>query len=656
MDQSRISAIGPSHHRPYRADIDGLRALAVFCVVVFHAFPGAIPGGFVGVDIFFVISGFLINGILLGNLGRGSLGLGDFYIHRIKRIVPALVLVLVTTLVVGWYGLLGTEYQELGRHALSSAGFVVNFVLLGEAGYFDAASETKTLLHLWSLAVEEQFYLVWPVLLAIVWKLRGRPILLVAVLATVSFGLCLWLTRVNPAAAFFLPSSRLWELLIGAALSSTAGFGLPARLRNASAALGALLVLVTLFVLRPEDSFPGWWALPPTAGAALLIAAGPQAWINQRLLSARGAVWLGKISYPLYLWHWPVLTLSRTIHGGLPAWQVRVALLSASVALAWLTYVGVERPIRFGAPARWKYAVPLALLVLVGVLGYDIDRREGMPFRAANRGMPAMKSVADGWYRHSLCMIDAADVATGPLSFARECDGRSGPPGHRLVMLWGDSHAASFYPGFLAYARQQGIDLAQFTATGCPPLPRRSASTAHGQCAEVDPFVLKKIASLKPDVVFIAGYWSKYTAPDGGSDAFAAELLETISEARVAGAGRVVLIGNLPVYSDGLPGIASRVFVGGKTDRTYRGFEPGSRVADELTRAIAKQAGVEFLSPIEALCNAEGCLMSSSHDELKPIAWDYGHLTRWGAEFLVDKMTREHPAAFVLRESSKETP
>jgi len=296
----------------YRPDVDGLRAIAVLSVLAFHAFPRAAPGGFAGVDVFFVISGFLISGILFEALRAGHFSFIDFYRRRVRRIFPALILVLAASLGLGWMLLLPDEYRLLGKHALAGAGFLSNIALWREAGYFAPAAEVTPLLHLWSLGVEEQYYLVWPLLLAF---FAGRPRALpwmIVGLAAVSFALNVWLTPRAPSAAFYLPLTRFWELMAGSALAYHVHYGSPGRrMADAKAAAGLALVAAGIALLSAGRAFPGWWALAPVVGSSLLIAAGPAAWINRRLLSNPVMVYIGLISYPLYLWHWPLLVYAR---------------------------------------------------------------------------------------------------------------------------------------------------------------------------------------------------------------------------------------------------------------------------------------------------------------------------------------------------------
>jgi peptidoglycan/LPS O-acetylase OafA/YrhL len=280
----------------YRADIDGLRAVAILPVVAFHALPGLLPGGFIGVDVFFVISGYLITSIILSSLRSGSFTIAGFYSRRVRRIFPALGVVLVACLAVGYRFLTSDEYRQLGQHTLGGAGFVQNLLLWYDVGYFDNASETKPLLHLWSLAVEEQFYIFWPLLLALVVRCRVRVTWFVAAVAAVSFAVNVALVDRSPSAAFYFPVPRFWELMAGALLAELVSRpGQPlARWPRVQSLVGLALIVLSCAVLDQKHSFPGFWALLPVAGATLVIAAGSSSPVNQLLLANRPMVWIGK--------------------------------------------------------------------------------------------------------------------------------------------------------------------------------------------------------------------------------------------------------------------------------------------------------------------------------------------------------------------------
>ncbi|MCK9395013.1 MAG: acyltransferase [Methylobacter sp.] len=365
-------------HPAYRPDIDGLRALAILSVVIFHAFPKALPGGFVGVDIFFVISGFLISCIIFKSLLRGDFSFTEFYAHRIKRIFPALILVLAACYAFGWIALLPEEFKQLGKHMAAGAGFVQNIILWQESGYFDIASRLKPLLHLWSLSIEEQFYLIYPLLIWGAWRLRlNILIMVICTLLLISFGLNISTIGKHAVETFFVPQTRFWELLAGSVLAYMQIFKLPrftewlkrymfhpmifqqpppverrnAILSNLLSFGGLLLILAAIFGLSKGKLFPGWWALAPVLGAFLLILAGPTGWVNLNILANRLMVFVGLISYPLYLWHWPLLSFARIMESGKTSAIMRISIIALSFLLAWLTYRLIEKPVRFGRPS-----------------------------------------------------------------------------------------------------------------------------------------------------------------------------------------------------------------------------------------------------------------------------------------------------------------
>lgn len=298
----------------YQAHIDGLRAIAVMAVVVFHAFPNELTGGYVGVDIFFVISGYLITSIIVENLGVKKFNVREFYFRRIRRIFPALITVLLTCFIGGWVYFLADEFTLLGKHIAAGATFTSNLLLQGEAGYFDIQSEAKPLLHLWSLGIEEQFYLVWPWLLILGVRVRRLKIVILS-LTTVSLMLNLVCVWHFPNATFYLPLMRFWELGVGGLIvvyrSNLQELVPPKKI--VLAALGGILVLSSIILFQRHWAFPGFWALIPVLGSALIILYSKSFRLIYLLLSNRVFVAIGLISFPLYLWHWPLLTFYRIL-------------------------------------------------------------------------------------------------------------------------------------------------------------------------------------------------------------------------------------------------------------------------------------------------------------------------------------------------------
>lgn len=479
-------------HPKYRPDIDGLRAIAVLSVITFHAFPRSLRGGFIGVDVFFVISGYLICTILFENLDRGTFSFAEFYARRIKRIFPALLVVLIACYAFGWYALLADEYAQLGKHITAGAGFVSNIALWGEAGYFDNAVETKPLLHLWSLGIEEQFYIAWPLLLWLAWRQKFSLLRVTALVALVSFGLNLYQTAADPVAAFFSPQTRVWELLFGSLLAWAALYRkdalaapgealdrwLAARTRRAStggagAALPNLLSWSGLALLgfgfvsiRGNTSFPGASAVVPVLGAGLLITGGPRAWVNRTILSHPVAVWIGLISFPLYLWHWPLLSFARIVESGTPGESIRGAAVLLAFLLAWLTYRFIERPLRFGTGSRGRVTALFAVMTVVGLVGYDTYRREGYDVRASVQGFANNKNELVRTPAMDAACLEYVGTPTPLFPYCRF----TAAGGDETVAVIGDSHAHVAYPGIAEWLGERGINTVLLANSSCPPL------------------------------------------------------------------------------------------------------------------------------------------------------------------------------------------
>ncbi|MDD4964251.1 MAG: acyltransferase family protein [Gallionella sp.] len=484
-------------HPTYRPDIDGLRAVAILSVVIFHAFPIVLRGGFVGVDIFFVISGFLISSIIFGSLQRNDFSFVEFYAHRIKRIFPALIIVLVASYTFGWFALLPDEFKQLGKHIAASAGFVQNFVLWKEAGYFDEASELKPLMHLWSLAIEEQFYLIYPLLIWGAWRLRFNVLTVIGVLGIISFGLNITGVQKDVVETFFAPQTRFWELLTGALLAyfqffkrvhftewlQTVTTQQDERLNTLLSIAGGLLILVAIFGFCKAMLFPGWWALLPVIGAFLLILAGADAWVNRKILANRLLVFIGIISYPLYLWHWSLLSFVRIIEEETPSRRMRVIALALSFLFAWLTYHLVEKPLRFGPKTVSKIVTLCTLMIVITFIGYITFQHNGFPSRLS----PSIGSQNEQFQNKS-----TKSCQSGYPNFASfRC------PGTKIskptILLLGDSHSMSLHAGLLEAINDSTDNVLTFAGWGCLPFFNVASfqKTAQDSCAEMANYSLK---------------------------------------------------------------------------------------------------------------------------------------------------------------------
>lgn len=467
---ARPSAAPPLTRQKYRADVDGLRAIAVLAVIGFHAFPAWVRGGFVGVDIFFVISGYLISTIIFKNLEQdGGFSFSEFYARRIKRIFPALILVLGSVYAFAWFALLPDEFKQLGKHIATGAGFVSNLAFWQEAGYFDNAADTKPLLHLWSLGIEEQFYIIWPLTLYLAWRRRIGLLSVCLALGLASFVLNVAGVHNYSVATFYSPAARIWELVVGALVAYrhcqersdvAIHAGMP-TLQNCQSLIGLGLIASAVTFIDKTRAFPGWWALLPVVGAGLIIWAGPAAWFNRKVLAHPALVWVGLISFPLYLWHWPLLSLARIVESAPPSLEIRISVIAASFLLAWLTYTLLEKPIRFGRRSQAKVLALCACAVLLALLGYATYSRAGLAFRLKGLDQAAGQFEAPKFEaERRLCHEKYPD-------YKGSCilrPGTSAGAGRAFIFL-GDSHSEALAAGFIA--RHPEHTVTSFATGGC---------------------------------------------------------------------------------------------------------------------------------------------------------------------------------------------
>jgi peptidoglycan/LPS O-acetylase OafA/YrhL len=419
----------------YQPAIDGLRAVAVLLVVGYHAFPSLVTGGFIGVDVFFVISGFLITNILARGCERNDFSWREFYARRIRRIFPALAVVLLSSLAFGYLLLSLHEFRQLAKHVAGGTGFISNFVLWNEAGYFDGSAETKPLLHLWSLGIEEQFYLLWPPFLYLAYKRSKNLFTSILIVAGLSFVYNLGEGGRNEIADFYSPASRFWELAAGGLLACATRGVQNRHARNLASVAGLALIAVAATTFTKHDAYPSWRALVPVAGAFLLLMSGHESWVNRALLSRSAFVRIGLISYPLYLWHWPLLAFLRLDTSGEPSLLMRSAAVAVSFLLAALTYELIEKPVRFGASLKGKVAFLCASMAIIG--GVALYAHQSDTASAVLRPpSPTGDPLAWTYWSDRAC---EAKYGTSP------CQTNNETPS---IMILGDSHGNHLYPGF----------------------------------------------------------------------------------------------------------------------------------------------------------------------------------------------------------------
>lgn len=516
MSLNSMTQTSKKHY--WRSDITGLRALAVLPVVLYHAFPNLIPGGFVGVDIFFVISGYLISGILFRNLQEeGRIDFWDFYQKRILRILPNLILLLSAVAALGYLLLTPSELSRLGKHIYSSAGFYQNFRLLSEVGYFDAASLTKPLLHLWSLAIEEQFYLVFPAVCALLWRLTKSAKALgcwVVFLVLASLAGCL--LDLNKSHAFYYPLTRFWELGAGIVLAYAEAYtplrkyGVAFGLRRSASWVGLLLIAAAMAFFDHGTPFPGAASLLPVIGAVLIILGGigEGAPAVNRVLSRKPVVFVGLISYSLYLWHWPLISF---LHITLPepSTGVMSAVLAVSALVSIFVYGCVENPVRRlkGRKVRmWVSTALLAGLVLCFALGQTYHK-SAVPERVWSLVSPEVIAFVEhhqdfNYFDDPVYIRDEKAAGWSCRTYADD-----GAPDYVFA---GDSHMEQYGPRLTRFARE-GARIMVTTAGGC--LPARGLHNAEGpllSCSGIVDDYENALKTGKVKVFVVAGIWGGY--------------------------------------------------------------------------------------------------------------------------------------------------
>lgn len=471
-DRDSLAAIRPRWQ--YWPEIDGLRTIAVLSVFLFHFQRSVLPGGFVGVDIFFVISGFLIGSILLNDISKKSFSISRFYQRRVSRIFPALIVVILFTLIAGSFLYSAQDLASLGINSSAAALSVINLKLMSQGSYFTVSSDAQPLLHYWSLAVEEQFYIIFPLLLYFIMRYLRRPLLTMSALTALSFVICIWMTAFHPTVAFYSLPTRAWELLSGSSLALYRSEGGRVRepVAGYAAWAGLALIVISVAVLREQSGFPGWIAAIPVLGTVLLIASSGDAKpLPLRLLARQGMVAIGKRSYSLYLWHWPVFSfVDYRFFEAHDAFRGALKI-AITLALTELSYRFVEKPARSYLNVRSRRPILfIGTLLLIGMIAAGgVWLRKSLYFDVPPRMIPSGGFVVSG--------------------------GSNG-----TVILSGDSEAAMYGKEIASIARSRGFTLYAVGSAGSNELP--------GDLATHWPAVSKLIAEKKPDVLILVNAWA----------------------------------------------------------------------------------------------------------------------------------------------------
>ena len=603
----------------YRPDIDGLRALAVIPVVLYHTEFSLFRGGFVGVDIFFVISGYLITTIIHEEILQDRFTVAGFYERRIRRIFPALFTVIFFSTVAAAFTMLPRAFELFGQSVTAATLFAANIYFLTESDYFAPAADTQPLLHTWSLSVEEQFYVLFPLLLVFIYTSfhgRWQKILLPA--ALISLALSIFGVHVFPSATFYLLPTRGWELLLG----SFVALGLfphPANqhLRNSLSLLGLSLIVFSILFFTAQTPFPGWHALLPCTGAALIIFAGQGGTSAAgRLLSSQVLVFIGLISYSLYLWHWPVMVFAKQIFPEYRLADIAAAVVGLSFLLAVLSWKFVEQPFRKkGTPQQQTrlFTAAAAVIIVSTATGIAIDSGQGLPGRFGDT-LITLECDLDTYNLGTCFLREDQDFSQWQ---GDNCFLLSGKDSNTL--LWGDSFAAHYAPGIKNTQNRIHSNILQYTAGGCAPAyaydpPYRP------QCKKIAAQINDIITKYKIRTIIMAAAWKM--ALDNGLSY--QDLQQTVDTLRKQGL-RVVIIGQSPRFDRSVQDISNRATILGKSVSQDSIAQETTAINTRL-QAIAGAA--DFVDPSVLFCTGRQCRFKGDKGFY---FWDDGHMTILGS-------------------------
>ena len=611
----------------YRSDIDGLRALAILPVIFYHLNLKPFTGGYVGVDVFFVISGYLITGLILPEIKANRFSIINFYVRRSRRIFPALFAMFAVAFVVALIFYFPSETHAFRESLTAATLFVSNIYFYFTQNYFAPAADTQPLLHTWSLAVEEQFYVIFPWILLLLSRFRlsiEKRILAVAAIA--SFAASAWMAYNQPTGAFYLPQSRAWELSIGALLAMGAFPIVRARwLGEAMGLLGLLLIAASTLLYSDDTPFPGIAAAAPCIGAALLIHSGEaQKPLAARLLSLWPVRFIGLISYSLYIWHWPIDVFYQYIWG-VPSGMEKIAILAATFLVAIASWHFVERPFRvqpyrIGPRGILQVSGIAMALLLAGaaVLAPVSAARWNLP-EGAERVLAYLQYDSQAQMRAGLCFLDSEfkdftqfnqDACLKVL------------PDRKNALLIGDSQAADLWVGLSALDPQ--VNVMQATASGCRPV---IGGTGSARCKALMDFIFRTyLPAHKLDAVILSARWTS-----GDSDDVAATV------AAIRGfASKVIVLGPRAEYWHPLPRDLALSEVRNDAELAARDRRPLPRKIDAQLSQKLQGSGAQFFSIYQAMCPAETCMLYA--DDGSPLQYDYGHFTSGGAKVIARLM------------------
>jgi peptidoglycan/LPS O-acetylase OafA/YrhL len=627
----------------YRREIDGLRAIAVLSVILFHAGFATFSGGFVGVDVFFVISGYLITSIILAEKQSGTFSLANFYKRRAKRILPALFFVLLVCLPFAWLLLFPADLKQFSDSLISVSTFLSNVYFWKNSFYFDTAAELKPLLHTWSLAVEEQYYVLFPLFILVTWKWGTRWMMaLLALIGLISLGAAEWGSFNALSLSFYLLPTRAWELLIGVLL----GFYLFKKENNESArnrinqlisVIGLLAIAYGVCVFDQQTPFPSLYTLVPTTGAGCIILAADQKTVVGKILGSKPLVGIGLLSYSAYLWHQPLFAFARHASVDEPSQMLLTTLAVVALILAYLTWRFIETPFRqTNVHAKSVFLCSFLGLALFAAVGAALPHLGG-PYSKFTEEQEKLYSYISYNFDEKVgkhkCFIDSSDQSY--TAFSNKC--KKIAKDMPTLFLWGDSHAAALGMGLHSLYK----NVVQYTSTNCPPILDISLAGAR-YCSGINEFAMKEIERLQPNEIILEAYWHSY-----GSRKIL-KLDETIAAIHnISPLSRITIVGNVPLWPGSLPIWLLKHHVSLNEDDLYLPLPLYSTLKslDERLQSIAEKNKANFVSALDVFCRDQKCKTIASHDgTLMPTAFDYGHLTEGGSIILAKKLLADNQA------------
>lgn len=622
----------------YRPEVDGLRALAIIPVILYHAGFSVFSGGFVGVDVFFVISGYLITTIIISEVSEKRFSLVTFYERRARRILPPLFLVIFISIPFAWLWLVPRDLQGFYQSILAILTFSSNFLFWLESGYFEPAAELKPMLHTWSLAVEEQYYILFPLFIMGVWRLGKTSVFaLLTVFCICSLLLAQWEVYNNPDRAFYLLHTRGWEILLGSLVGLYLFRDKNIEFKNAInqslSLIGLCLILYSVFVYDRDTPFPSLFTLVPTFGAALIILFAKPKTLVYKLLSCQILVWVGLLSYSIYLWHQPLMAFAKYRSSSEPTELFMLLLVLLSILLAYLTYLCVEKPFRNKTLISRKLIFSLSgiFAVCLAALSSYVISQDGLKNRYSKQQQDLLTmleySYTGNTNYESDCFLQPEQTY---LDFTDKCLVNQGA---NRTFIWGDSHAMALTVG----VKNINENISQFTASACAPIYNQ-VFKPRPHCLGINNHVIDLIAEYEPERVILHAYWLSHIDKIDGMSTTINKIKE------VSSSTKIILVGSVPIWLPSLPEVLLTKQFADDERPLYvvNDTLPKISVVDKRLRAIASDNRVQFIAPTKMLCENGACLaILENKDEMQVLAWDYAHLTAEGSNLLASMLYKQ---------------